>query len=229
MEVVRKNAGLAIPGLEGNKLWVCLTGVDGCGKTTSAQYMTARLAPRSMYWKSPTGDWVRQLMRTFGKDEQGKDAYSDALTFATSHREEQYKLRDRWVDHDSLVSQRGVIDFYTFLEVEGFGRRELDNMLNWREMPVGDGPYKNRFVAPHVIVYLECEAERALTRIKKEDKWEFQEFLKKLEGAYENFFARPPALFENTKLYRVNARPSPELVQKQLDEIVTDLRGAYAA
>ncbi|MBI4146745.1 deoxynucleoside kinase [Candidatus Woesearchaeota archaeon] len=227
MTETTKAPRLELQGVDDNKLWVCMTGVDGCGKTTGAQYLAARLAPRSKYWKSPHYDWVRSMMALFGKDQQGKDAYSDAVTFATSHRAEQYLLRKWWVDHDALVSQRGVIDFYTFLAAEGFSRRECDTLLNWRELPMEDKPYAGRFVAPHLIVYMECETERALGRIKKEDKWEFTEFLKKLEGAYDEFFAKPPALFERTKVIRVDARPSPEIVQKRLDDIAMDIRGAY--
>src|SRR3990170_4229264 len=89
------------------KIWVCATGVDGAGKTTAAQYMTARFAPRARYWKSPHSDWVRMLINLFGDDTQGKDVWSDALTFATAHREEQYRMREWWKNNDVLVSQRG--------------------------------------------------------------------------------------------------------------------------
>ncbi len=209
-------------------LWVCVTGIDGCGKTTSSEFLNSRLAPKAKRWKSPHFDWVREMMRLFGDDVQGRDVYSDALTFATEHRAEQYMLRKWWNGTATeegacaLVSQRGVIDFFTFLETEGMAYGDCADLLR-PESLYSHPPYENKFLAPHVIIYLDCDTETALSRIRKGDKWETPEFLKRLEGAYPRFFIEPPEFFENSRVYKIDGRLSVRDVQENLDAVVSNI------
>ncbi len=202
------------------KLWLSFTGVDGCGKTTASQYASARLAPRSKWWKHPYHDWVRDMMKVIGKNHHGVDVYSDALAFAVAHRVEQYLMREWWKTYDVLVSQRGNVDYFAFLNAEGMSFAECEAVLKPSEFKL-DG---TGFAVPNAVVYLDCEVNRALGRIEKEDKWEVKEFLLRLRDSYERFFARPPEIFHESRLYRIDANPPVEVVQRSIDVVVQELK-----
>lgn len=224
---------------------ISVVGVDGAGKTTQAKYIADKLNEmglRAAYWKSPSFDWVRSSMRISGGDQNGEDVWTDALTFALAHRQEQYLIRDLYtgeihkdfledkgvvrmlegqqIPTDILVGQRGIIDFFSFLMTEGMNIDELNGLLkpnlNWN----GHNYKPTEFISPDAIIYLDCSPEVSMGRIPREDKWEEVPFLKKLVKTYEALFQNMPPILKGTNIIRVNSEPPIAEVQKEIDKEV---------
>ena len=214
------------------KRLISVTGVDGAGKTTQAKYISEQLNKKgykSAYWKSPSFDWVRSSIRISGGDQNGEDIWTDALTFALAHRQEQYLIRcmfDGKVPKDFLndngvlrmlkgqdiptnvlVGQRGIIDFYSFLITEGMDINELNDLLKPNSIWNGFSYRPGEFIAPDAIVYLECNPKISMGRIPREDKWEEVPFLSKLLHTYEQLFNNMPPVLGDATIIRVNTEP----------------------
>ena len=230
----------------GKKQLVSIVGVDGCGKTTQSRHIVSRLKEndiQAFYWKSPSFDWVRDMINVAGDDQNGGDVYTDALLFAGAHRMEQYLLRqiftkesihsrfekDKGVQQilsgqslpaDVIVGQRGIVDFYSFLLTEGMSEEKITNLLNANEMWKGHKYRPGEFITPDKIIYLECSPEIAMSRIPREDKWEEVPFLQRLVKTYEELFTKPPEILKDIPIIRLNAEPSIEEVKKLIDREV---------
>jgi len=228
-----------------NKLLISVVGPDGAGKTTQAQYLVDKLRAEgheSAYWKSPAFDWVRDSIAIAGDDQNGDDVHTDALVFAAAHRMEQYLIRGMFEGElprrffndagvvrmlegqktpaDILVGQRGIVDFYSFLLTEGEPRDALDRLIGYDRIWDGHSHRPGEYVAPNVIVYLECASQIAMSRIPREDKWEEVPFLDRLVETYEDIFKDRPRILKDAKLIRINAEPNIQEVHAQMDAAV---------
>lgn len=211
-------------------IWGSVTGIDGCGKTSASQFLNAVMGPGSFWWKHPNQDWVREKAWEIGDSKAGVDIEGDAELFAKAHKSDQALIRQLWSGtkfHEPntiLTSQRGPLDFYAFLELDGLERSVCDAYLG-ETVAVEGGPYEGRFVVPNYIVWLEVDSGIALRRIRKGDKWETSEFLARLSRKYRFMFEEDdlPSRFQDTRVYRVEAYDYNQVLAA-LDLVAVDVQ-----
>jgi thymidylate kinase len=161
--------------------WICVTGIDGSGKTTIAKYLKRVLPGKTSFFKFPSEKWVKDALVISGDNRPGIDAHTDLLILATSNRLDDYKVRELLKVNDYVVSQRGWLDMYPYhLSI----KYDIDKLTEY--LRPGD------LLIPDVFVYLRCGYEAAYDWIKnsKSDKFEVKNLMRIHERNFEEMLRR---------------------------------------
>ena len=153
------------------------------------------------------------MIKISGGNKPCKDIFTDSLIFAANHRLEDYLIKKWKKKYKYLVSQRGLLDFFAFRLAEGIGVKESIKLLGDSELE-----------APDYIFYLECDVKTALSRIKKDDKYETSNFLKKLKKAFREILneieKKKLDIFSKTRVIRIDSTKSKKEIEKDITTIL---------
>lgn len=176
-------------------LWICVTGLDGTGKTTLKRNLVGHFKMQNLQVKDFKFPYDKHLLdllnNTVGDGMPWQDNYSDQMLFALDNRIlGTVHIRDWRKASDVLVSQRGYIDSFVHGECRGFSYEESDKLMRTYELERYD-----------VMIHLNADPQVAFERIKDDpdaDKFETIEYVKKqaeaTKRAYEELKRENPAL-----------------------------------
>lgn len=176
-------------------LWICVTGLDGTGKTTLKRNLVGHFKMQNLQVKDFKFPYDKHLLdllnNTVGDGMPWQDNYSDQILFALDNRIlGTVHIRDWRKASDVLVSQRGYIDSFVHGECRGFSYEESDKLMRTYELERCD-----------VMIHLNADPQVAFERIKDDpdaDKFETIEYVKKqaeaTRRAYEELQKANPAL-----------------------------------
>lgn len=176
-------------------LWICVTGLDGTGKTTLKRNLVGHFKMQNLQVKDFKFPYDKHLLdllnNTVGDGMPWQDNYSDQMLFALDNRIlGTVHIRDWRKASDVLVSQRGYIDSFVHGECRGFSYEEFDKLMRTYELERCD-----------VMIHLNADPQVAFERIKDDpdaDKFETIEYVKKqaeaTRRAYEELQKANPAL-----------------------------------
>lgn len=161
-------------------LWICITGLDGTGKTTLKNNLVGYFRKRNLKvrdFKFPYDKHLLDLLNnTVGDGRPWQDNYTDQLLFTLDNRVlGTVLIRDWRESNDVLVSQRGYIDSFVHGKCRGFSYAETDSLMRTNELERCD-----------VMIHLNADPMVAFDRIKEDpdaDKYEIPEYIKR--QAYE--------------------------------------------
>ena len=176
-------------------LWICITGLDGTGKTTLKRSFVGFFKERNLTVKDFKFPYDKHLLdllnNTVGDGRPWQDNYSDQMLFALDNRiVGTVKVRDWRASCDVLVSQRGYIDSFVHGECRGFSYEEVDKLQRTWELERCD-----------VMIHLNADPKVAFDRIKDDpdaDKFETLDYInyqaKATRKAYEELEKGNPGL-----------------------------------
>ena len=192
-------------------IWICVTGIDGVGKTSLCKYLTKLLGKKAQFMKIPYFDWVRDMIQISGNNQPNKDKHTDMLIFSAGNRLEMYLINDYLKKYNFLITQRCWLDNFPYRKVQGIPLKESLYFLK-----------PNKFRKPDIILFLKCNYMAAYKRIKNQngDKYEELKFMKQLEKEFEKMFAQIksnkfPIKFSKTKIITIDASKSLAEIKKE--------------
>ena len=141
-------------------LWICVTGLDGTGKTTLKRNLVGHFKMQNLQVKDFKFPYDKHLLdllnNTVGDGMPWQDNYSDQMLFALDNRIlGTVHIRDWRKASDVLVSQRGYIDSFVHGECRGFSYEESDKLMRTYELERCD-----------VMIHLNADPQVAFERIK---------------------------------------------------------------
>jgi len=186
--------------------FICIEGVDGCGKTTQAKILVKNLRRRgfdAVYTTEPSVGKVGKLIRRFVLDRQRRvPAALEALLFAADrvdHVQEEVKPLLKW---GKIV----VCDRYVYSSLAYQGAAGLD--LGWIDRI-------NQFaMKPDLALFLDVAPGRVISRLKK--KKSVMETVRNLKEVREVYLK----LVQQQRLITLNGNQSVEEVSKSILKIV---------
>jgi dTMP kinase len=142
----------------GKGVFVCVEGLDGCGKTTQARLLVRRLGKRFdvVYTAEPSGGRIgRFVRRRFLHGGERGSGVVEALLFAADRFEHVHGVILPALDAGKVV----VCDRYVFSSLAYQGAAGVD--LGWIEMV-------NRFVLrPDLAVFVDVDPEVVVGRLRR--------------------------------------------------------------
>jgi thymidylate kinase len=161
-------------------VWICVTGIDGTGKTSLCRYLTRILGKKTKFMKSPYFDWLRDMIKLSGSNTPNGDRHTDMLLFSANNRLEMYLIKDLLGKCDYLVTQRCWLDNFPYRKAQGVSWKKSFEFLK-----------PEKFINPDIIFWLKCDYRTAYERIKNDngDKYEEPCFMKKTEIEFEKMFS----------------------------------------
>ena len=186
--------------------FICIEGVDGCGKTTQARILARNLKRRgfeAVYTTEPSVGKVGKLIRRFVLDRQRRvPAALEALLFAADrvdHVQDEIKPLLKW---GKIV----VCDRYVYSSLAYQGAAGLD--LGWIDRI-------NQFaMKPDLALFLDVAPGRVISRLKK--KKSVMETVRNLKEVREVYLK----LVQQQRLITLNGNQSVEEVSKSILKIV---------
>jgi len=198
-------------GMSGKGVFVCVEGLDGCGKTTQAKLLVRRLKRMgyvAVYTAEPSRGKIGKLIREhYLHCEKRASIVVEALLFAADRVEHVEKeVLPALKAGKVVVSDRYV---YSSLAYQGAGGLDLD----WIQ-EVNKGA-----VFPDLAVFIDVAPETAIGRLKAEKSvMENLEFQRKVREVYLKFVGLGP-------LVRVDGNGSEkEVADEILDTVVGFLK-----
>lgn len=157
-------------------LWICVTGLDGTGKTTLKSNLVGYFRTNNLRvkdFKFPHDKHLLDLLNnTVGDGRPWQDNYTDQMLFTLDNRIVGTVLVRDWREsNDVLVSQRGYIDSFVHGRCRGFTYEQVDKLMRTNELERCD-----------VMVHLNADPMVAFNRIKEDpdaDKYEIPEYIKR--------------------------------------------------
>lgn len=157
-------------------LWICITGLDGTGKTTLKSNLVGYFRTNNLRVKDFKFPYDKHLLdllnNTVGDGRPWQDNYTDQMLFTLDNRiVGTVKVRDWRKQNDVLVSQRGYIDSFVHGKCRGFDYKFTDDLMHTNELERCD-----------VMVHLNADPMVAFNRIKEDpdaDKYEIPEYIKR--------------------------------------------------
>lgn len=199
--------------------WIAISGIDGTGKTTSRNRLEQFLATSGLKvknFKVPYHNWVREMLWLSGDGEPHGDPYTDELIFAASHRLESVLIKKWRNEYDVLVSQRFWLDQLPYAAVRGIPWTKCMRLTKVKELEM-----------PDLIIMLHCDPKLALSRIKREDKYEVLDFMIPLGGEFDKIIRAVKngeiKGLRGIPFYVVDATQSLDQIFKKCSKLVTKI------
>lgn len=186
--------------------FVCVEGLDGCGKTTQAKILVRKLRKmgyKAVYTAEPSrGEIGRFIKRYCLHGEKRVSTVVEALLFAADRYEHVENEIVPAIKNGKIV----VSDRYVFSSLAYQGAAGLS--LDWIR------GINQHAVAPDLAIYLDVEPETVVQRLKpKKSVMENLETQRKVREVYLK-------LVENGELVKVNGNLSKEMVAEQILSLV---------
>ena len=189
--------------------WICVTGIDGSGKTNVCNYFMELLGDKAHFMKIPYFDWARDMIKI------SKDSLTDMLVFSACNRLEMYLIKD--VKKDFLVTQRCWLDNFPYRRTQGISLEESISFLQ-----------PESFRTPDLLFYLRCPYDIAYNRIKDQngDKYETLDFMEILEKEFDKMFddiqkKRFPIDLGDTRIITLDSNKPLEKVKEEAKDYLS--------
>lgn len=188
--------------------FVCIEGLDGCGKTTQTKTLVRELRKRgyeAVYTAEPSrGKIGRFIKRYCLHGEKRVSSIVEALLFAADRYEHvENEIAPALKMGKIVVSDRYV---YSSLAYQGAAGLSLDWIRKINQ----------HVLKPNMAIYIDVEPETVIQRLKpKKSVMENLETQRKVRRVYMHFV-------ENGELIRVNGNKPKEEVAKEILSIVLD-------
>ena len=183
-------------------VFICVEGLDGCGKTTQAKLLVSKLKKKgfpAIYTAEPSGGKIGRFIRKhYLHGERRGSSVVEALLFAADRFEHLECEVNPCLDKGKIV----VSDRYYYSSFAYQGASGLD--LDWIEN------VNRRAVQPDLALFIDVEPETVVTRLKrKKSVMETFETQKKVREFYLKFV-------DNGELVRVDGNRSKQQVAESL-------------
>jgi len=205
-------------------IWICVSGIDGSGKTTVCKHIMTVLGKNSKFMKIPYFDWVRDMIKISGNNSPTEDRYTDALIFAAGSRLEMYYIDEFLGNNKYLVTQRCWLDNFPYRIAQGYSLKEAMDILR-----------PEQFIKPDVIFFLKYDYRRAYEGIKNDngDKYETLDQIKihemEFDKMYDDIRANNfPIKFPNTKIVMIDTSKPLNEVKKEVTEKLEELNLSFS-
>lgn len=184
--------------------FVCVEGLDGCGKTTQAKFLVERLRNKgydAVYTVEPSRGKIGEFIRRYClHSEKRVSSVVEALLFAADRSQHVEKKIIPALNEGKVV----VSDRYVYSSLAYQGAAGLD--LNWIEM------INEHSISPDLAVFLDVEPETVMKRLKsKKSVMENLETQRRVQEVYKEFV-------EKDELVEIDGNRSK---QKVADEILS--------
>lgn len=184
--------------------FVCVEGLDGCGKTTQAKFLVERLRNKgydAVYTVEPSRGKIGEFIRRYClHSEKRVSSVVEALLFAADRFQHVEKKIVPALNEGKVV----VSDRYVYSSLAYQGAAGLD--LNWIEM------INEHSISPDLAVFLDVEPETVMKRLKsKKSVMENLETQRRVQEVYKEFV-------EKDELVEIDGNRSK---QKVADEILS--------
>ena len=192
--------------MKGKGLFICVEGLDGCGKTTQTKLLVRKL--RKMGWDAvytaePSRGKIGKFIQKYClHGEKRTFPIVEALLFAADRFEHVEKEVIPALDEGKIV----VSDRYVYSSLAYQGAAGLD--LKWIEMINGHA------IRPDLAIFVDVEPEAVIKRLKpKKSVMENLETQRKVRGVYVKFV-------EKGELVRIDGNKSKKEVADDILKVV---------
>ncbi|MEM2117672.1 MAG: dTMP kinase [Candidatus Bathyarchaeia archaeon] len=200
--------------MKGKGIFICVEGLDGCGKTTQTKLLVRRLRKLgydAVYTAEPTrgkiGNFIRRYCLHGGKR---MPVVVEALLFAADRFEHVKDVILPALDEGSIV----VSDRYVYSSMAYQGASGLD--LKWIEM------INKHAIRPNLALFIDVEPHTVIKRLKsKKSVMENLETQLKVREVYMQFV-------EKGELIRIDGNKSKKEVADAILEVVMKFLGEKA-
>jgi len=188
-------------------LFICVEGLDGCGKTTQTKLLVERLREKgydAMYTAEPSSRKIGQFIKEYClHGEKRVSSIVEALLFAADRFEHVEKEVVPALNEGKLV----VSDRYVYSSLAYQGAAGLD--LEWIE------EINEHAIRPDIAVFIDVETETVIRRLKpKKSVMENLETQRKVREVYMGFV-------EKGELVRINGnKPKQEVADNILTVVL---------
>ncbi len=194
--------------MKGKGVFICIEGLDGCGKTTQTKLLVKKLRKKgydAVYTAEPTRGKIGTLIRKYClHGEKRVSPFIEALLFAADRLEHLEKevypaLRETKV----IVSDR-----YIYSSLAYQGSAEVD--LNWIKI------VNRHALPPDLAIFIDVEPETVMKRLKlKKSVMETFENQKKVREIYLQFV-------KEKELVKIDGNKSKKEVADSIMRVVTE-------
>jgi dTMP kinase len=200
--------------MRGKGFFICVEGLDGCGKTTQTKLLVKRLRRigyDAVYTAEPSGGRIGMLIKRYClHGEKRVSAVTEALLFAADRFEHVEKEVIPALDRGKTV----VSDRYVYSSLAYQGAAGLD--LKWIEM------VNEHTIRPDLAIFVDVEPEAVVRRLKpKKSVMEDLETQYKVRKVYVNFV-------EKGELVKIDGSKSKGEVADDILRLVLKRFGASA-
>jgi dTMP kinase len=194
--------------------FICVEGLDGCGKTTQARLLVKRLKKMgydAVYTVEPSRGRIGMLIkRYFLHGERRVSAVIEALLFAADRFEHVEKEVIPALNEGKIV----VSDRYVYSSLAYQGADGLD--LKWIEM------INDHVIRPSLAIFVDAEPEAVVQRLKpKKSVMENLETQHKVREVYTNFVKK-------RELVKINGNKSKREVADDILKLTLKFLGVSA-
>ena len=192
--------------MKGKGLFICVEGLDGCGKTTQTKLLVRKLRKMSwdaVYTAEPSGGKIGKFIQKYClHGEKRTSSIVEALLFAADRFEHVEKEVISALNEGKVV----VSDRYVYSSLAYQGATGLD--LKWIEM------INEYAIRPDLAIFVDVEPEAVIKRLKqKKSVMENLETQRKVREVYVKFV-------EKGELVRIDGNKSKKEVADNILKVV---------
>ncbi len=155
--------------------WIVVTGMDGSGTSTLQTNLVEALKKDGSVFAFHVAysDFVIPSLGNISLNNTPvDDPYTERLLFALDARLTNYRLIEWRNKHDFVVSARGWMDAFIYGAAQKFSYQQTADLLKINELE-----------KPSAIIYLTCDIEVVLQRMKRQPRMPQKEAVQKYETA----------------------------------------------
>jgi dTMP kinase len=192
--------------MKGKGLFICVEGLDGCGKTTQTKLLVCKLKKfgfDAVYTAEPSRGEIGRFIRKYClHGERRTSPIVEALLFAADRFEHIERQVIPALNEGKIV----VSDRYVYSSLAYQGAAGLD--LRWIEM------INEHTIRPDVAIFVDVEPEAVIKRLKpKKSVMENLETQRKVREVYAKFT-------EKAELVRIDGNKSKKKVASEILKVV---------
>ncbi|MFH1450596.1 MAG: dTMP kinase [archaeon] len=185
--------------------FIAIEGIDGCGKSAHAGFVTDYLRRRGydvFYTEEPSRGRIGRLLREYLRDESTL-SLADAFLFAADRAEHlQHEILPAIAEGKVVVCERYKYSTFAYQSAQGQDLQMLKDI---------------HFFAPDpdLVLYLDVTPEEGVNRCERGEKFEKPDFLKKVHAVYMQ-------LAEEYNFKKIDAMPDKMTVRDSVIKVVQE-------
>lgn len=186
-------------------MFIVLEGIDGCGKTTQAKFLSEFLMRKGykiLMTAEPTDNKIGKFIREVLSGLHEVDAKTLALLFTADRYEHLKKIVEPALKEEGkiVISERYYYSTIAYQEAQGVSRQWLLEI--------------NKFVIkPDIAIVIDVDPKISSKRIKTQEIFENEEFLVKVRENYMKF---------DKEVIKIDGEQSKEEVFSEIKDIVLE-------